>query len=106
VVEPPGHGDQLGRDGAIEIWATKARRALEAAVLVEDDAFAHERGPGQKVSETGGGATIFGEVHHGPVSHAQMAGDAEVPAHHVDEHRIAFGRPHRSEMADGPEADP
>src|SRR3546814_8238389 len=36
-------------------------------------------------------------------SRAQMAGDAQVTAHHVAELRIAFGRPHGGEMADRPE---
>src|SRR3546814_13288283 len=39
-------------------------------------------------------------------SRAQMAGDAQVTAHHVAELRIAFGRPHGGEIADRPEPEP
>ena len=53
VVEPAGDGDQFGRHGAVEVGTAKARGALEAAVLVEDDALADERGPGQEVREAG-----------------------------------------------------
>ena len=51
IVEPRGDGDQLGRRRDIEIRSAKLRRALERAVLVEDDAFAHQRRPGQEVGE-------------------------------------------------------
>ena len=39
VVEPRGDRDQLGRRGGVEIGPAKPRRALERAVLVEDDAL-------------------------------------------------------------------
>ncbi len=36
-------------------------------------------------------------------SHAEPTGDAQVAAHHVDEQRIAFGRPDGQAMTDQPE---
>ena len=41
-----------------------------------------------------------------PASDAEMAGDAQMAAHHVDEHRIALGRPDGGGMADHPEHEP
>src|SRR5690606_23253444 len=38
-------------------------------------------------------------------SHAQEAGNAQVPARDLDEHRIALRRPHRREVADHPKPD-
>ena len=70
VVEPRGDRDQLGGRRGIEIGTAESRRALERAVLVEDDAFAHERRPGQEVGEALRAAAIFGEVHHGSRPHA------------------------------------
>ena len=64
IVEPPGDADQFRRHGAIEIGTAEPRRALEAAVLVEDDAFFDERRPGEEVREARHRAAIFGEVHH------------------------------------------
>src|SRR5690606_38068390 len=51
VVEAASDRDQLGRHGGVEVGATEACRALEAAVLVEDDALSDERRPGQEVGE-------------------------------------------------------
>ena len=34
-----------------------------------------------------------------------MAGDAQMAAHHIDEHRIALGRPDGGEMADRPDGE-
>jgi len=81
IVQPPGDGDEFGRHRAIQIGAAEARRALEAAIFVEDDAFVDQRRPGQEIRETGRRAAIFGEVHHRAMSiewasHAEMAGDA------------------------------
>jgi hypothetical protein len=53
VVDAAGDGDQLGGDGGIQIGTAEARRALERAVLVEDDALGDERGPGQIVGKAG-----------------------------------------------------
>ena len=68
VVDAAGDRDQLGRHGGIQIGTAKARRALEAAVLVEDDAFRNERDPGQIVGKARSDATIFGKIHHVRVS--------------------------------------
>ena len=64
IVQPAGDGDQFGRHGAIEIRTAKFCRALELAVLVEDDALIDERRPGQEIREARIRAAIFGEVHH------------------------------------------
>src|SRR3546814_1908292 len=73
--------DLLGGRRRIQIGTTKLRRALEAAVLVEDDALGDQRGPGQEVSQMAGAVAIFGEVHHGErASDAQIGGIAEVAA--------------------------
>ena len=52
VVDAAGDGDQLGRDGGIEIGTSKPGSALERAVLVEHDAGSNESDPGQIVGET------------------------------------------------------
>ena len=108
IVEPAGDGDEFSRHRAIEIGTAKTRRALEAAILVEDNAFVDQRRPWQEIRETGRRAVIFGEVHHRAMSiewasDAEMAGDAQMAAHHIDEHRIALRRPNRGGMADDPE---
>ena len=56
---------QLGGCRAVEVRTTKPRRALKRAVLVEDDTFLHESGPGQKVGKTGRAMAVFGKVQHG-----------------------------------------
>src|SRR5699024_2010995 len=58
-------GDQLGRDGGIQIRTAKLRRSLKTPVLVQDDAGTDQRGPWQIVGEPGGGAAVFSKVHHG-----------------------------------------
>src|SRR3546814_13898100 len=62
VVEPAGDGDEFGRHRGIQVGTAKAGGALEAAVLVEDDALAHQRGPGPEVREAGCGPAIFVKV--------------------------------------------
>ena len=44
-----GDRDQFCRDGGIQIGTAKFGAALEAAVLVEDDALTYERDPRQIV---------------------------------------------------------
>src|SRR5690606_6989729 len=66
VVEAAGDRNQLSRYGGGEVGATEARRALEAAILVEDDALCDEGCPGQEVGEARRRAAIFSEVHHRP----------------------------------------
>ena len=51
VVQPGGDGDQLARRGAVQIGPAKARRALQAAVLVEHNALRHQGGPGKEVGQ-------------------------------------------------------
>src|SRR3546814_19553821 len=86
--------DLLGGRRRIQIGTTKLRRALEAAVLVEDDALRDQRGPGQEVSKMAGEVAIFGAVHNGErVSDAQIGGIAEVGEGDVGELRVALGRP-------------
>jgi hypothetical protein len=53
VVDPAGDGNEFGRHCGVEVGTAKTGGALEAAVLVEDDALADERGPGQEIGETG-----------------------------------------------------
>ena len=40
-----------------------------------------------------------------PPSHRQMTGDAQMPAAHLDEERIALRRPDGREMPDGPDGE-
>ena len=68
IVETAGDGDQFGGHGAVEVGAPEARGTLEAAVLVEDDAFAHQRYPGEEIGKPAMAAAVFGEVHHGAAS--------------------------------------
>ena len=64
VVEARRGGDQFGLGGAVEIGAAKARRALEAAILVEDDARRDQAGPRQIVGQQCRPLPVFGEVQH------------------------------------------
>src|SRR3546814_19006352 len=65
VVEAAGDPDQLCWNRAVEVRATEARGALDRAILVEDDAFAGERDPGQEIRQAGRGAAVFCKVHLG-----------------------------------------
>ena len=65
IVEARGDGDQFGSDGGFEVWTAKLRGPLQRSVLVQNDALADERGPGQEIREAAGGAAIFGKVQHG-----------------------------------------
>ncbi len=105
IVQPSDDGDEFGRHRAIEIGTAEPGGALEAAILVKDDTFVDQRRPGQEIRETRRWAAIFGEVHHRAMSierasDAEMAGDAQVAAHHIDEHRIALRRPNRGGVSD------
>jgi len=51
VVESAGDGDEFGRHRGVEVGTAKPGGTLEAAVLVENDALAGERGPGQEIRE-------------------------------------------------------
>src|SRR3546814_16445731 len=48
VVETAGDSDQLSRHGAVEVGPAEACGALQAAVLVEDNAFADQCDPGEE----------------------------------------------------------
>ena len=106
IVEAAGDRDQLGRYGAVEVRSAKACRALQAAVLVQYDAFADQRDPGKEVGEPGVTITIFGKVHHRcRSSDRQVAGDAQMLAHDVDELRIALGCPDGREVPHRPKGE-
>ena len=64
IVQTRGDGDELRLGGTVEVGTTVAQRALEGAVLVEDDAGPDEAGPRQVVAQTGGLLAVFGEVQH------------------------------------------
>src|SRR3546814_8462406 len=85
VVEAAGDPDQLCWNRAVEVRATEARGALERAILVEDDAFAGERDPGQEIRQAGRGAAVFCKVHHG-VSPQLRRSDGRGCADRSEEH--------------------
>ncbi|MNE39544.1 hypothetical protein D3C80_1335040 [compost metagenome] len=64
IVEAAGNGDQLSGHGAVEVRPPKAGGALEAAILVEHDAGADQRCPGQEVGKAAVAIAVFGEAHH------------------------------------------
>src|SRR3546814_18327566 len=85
VVEAAGDPDQLCWNRAVEVRATEARGALERAILVEDDAFAGERDPGQEIRQAGRGAAVCCKVHHGvspPLRRSYGRGCAAAGAQH------------------------
>ena len=107
IVQPPSDGDEFSRHRAIEIRTAEPRCALEAAILVEDDAFVDQRRPGQEIRETGAsGGDIRRGSSSGDASDAEMAGDAQMAAHHIDERGIALRRPNRGGVSDHPEHQP
>jgi hypothetical protein len=63
----------------------------------------HGFGPGQEIHQMRQGSTILTEVHHARASNGEMAGDAQMAAHHVDELRIALGGPDRGGLTENPE---
>ena len=65
IVDPRAGGDQFGLRRAFEVGTAEARRTLEAAILVEDDAGRHEAGPGQIVRQQCRTLAVFGQVQHG-----------------------------------------
>src|SRR3546814_13765456 len=90
VVEAAGDPDQLCWNRAVEVRATEARGALERAILVEDDAFAGERDPGQEIRQAGRGAAVFCKVHHG-VSPQLRRSDGRGRADAGEPHRRTAG---------------
>src|SRR5579871_1904511 len=103
VVEATRDADEFGRRGAVEVWSPETRRALEAAIFVEDDAFGDERRPRQEVGEARRLVAVFGEIEHQVTSRTEMGGIADVPAHHFDEERIPLRCPDRRHVADRPQ---
>src|SRR5712672_2891180 len=85
VVEPRCDADKFGRCGAVEVWSAEARRALQAAVLVENDTVCDQRCPGQEVREALRLVAIFAEIEHRVTSRTEMGGIADVPTHNFDE---------------------
>src|SRR3546814_10827084 len=61
VVETAGDSDQLSRHGAVEVGPAEACGAMQAAVLVEDNAFADQCDPGEEVGEPSIAVAIFCE---------------------------------------------
>src|SRR6266404_1995778 len=103
VVEPRRDADQFGRRGAVEVWSPEARRALKAAVLVEDDTVCDQRRPRQEVRKALRLVAIFAEIEHRVTSRTKMGGVAHVPAHHLDEQRVALRGPDGSHVAERPQ---
>src|SRR5258708_7646651 len=106
VVEPRRDADQFGRCGAVEVRSPEPRRALEAAILVEDDTFADQRHPGQEVREALRLVAIFSEIEHHVTSRTEMGRIAHVPAHHLHEQRVALRGPDGSHVAERPQHEP
>src|SRR5882672_2081436 len=103
IVQPAGDADEFRRHGGIQVRPPKLRRALKRAILVEDDALVDQSGPGQKIHQMRYGSTILSEIHHARASNGEMAGNAQMAAHHVDELRIALRGPDRGGLTENPE---
>src|SRR5215471_14190333 len=106
VVEPRRDADKFGRCGAVEVRSPEPRRALQAAVLVENEAVCDQRCPGQEVRETLRLVAIFAEIEHRVTSRIEMGGIAHVPAHHFDEQGVALRGPDGSHVAERPQHEP
>src|SRR5712664_2692125 len=103
VVQSAGDADQFRWHCGIQIRPTKLGRALKRAILVEDDALVDQSGPGQEIHQMRYGSTILSEVHHARASNGEMAGDAQMAAHYVDELRIALCGPDGGGLTENPE---
>src|SRR5467141_418277 len=105
VVQPAGDADEFRWHRGIQIRPPEPCRALKRAILVEDDALVDQSGPGQEIHQMRYGSTILSEVHHARclASNGEMAGDAQMAAHHVDELRIALRGPDRGGLTENPE---
>ena len=64
VVGPRAGGDQLRFRRGFEIGTAEPQRALEAAILVEDDAGCDQRRPGEMVRQSVGPVAVFDKVQH------------------------------------------
>src|SRR6266851_9962089 len=105
VVQPAGDADQFRWHRGIQIRPAKLGRALKRAILVENDAVVDQSGPGQEIHQMRYGPAILSEVHHARclASNGEMAGNAQMAAHHVDEQRIALRGPDRGGLTENPE---
>src|SRR6266849_144959 len=106
VVEPRRDADQFGRRGTIEVRSPKARCALEAAILVKDDAVSDQRRPRQEIRKAVRLVAIFGEIEHHVTSRTEMSRIAHVPAHYLDEQGVALRGPDRGHVAERPQHEP
>src|SRR5262249_47166233 len=82
------------------------RRALQAAVLVENDTIGDQGCPGQEVREALRLFAIFSEIEHHFTSRSKMGRIAHVAPHHFDEQRVALGGPDRGHVAKRPQPKP
>src|SRR6266436_4362247 len=64
-----------------------------------------QSGPAQEIHQMRQGSPILAKVHHVRclASNGEMAGDAQMAAHHVDEQRIALRGPDRGGLTENPE---
>ncbi len=65
VVQARGRGDEFALRCTVEVRPAKARRALEAAVLVQHHARRDQPRPRQPIGKQCGTLVVFGEVQHG-----------------------------------------
>src|SRR5215468_4820596 len=106
IVEPCRDADQFGRRGAVEVGSSETRRALQAAILVEDDAVGDQRRPWQEVRKALRLVAIFGEIEHRVTSQPEMGRIAHMPPDHVDEQWIALRGPDCGHVAERPQHEP
>ena len=103
IIKSTGNGNELGRYGGVQIGSPEIGGPLERTILIEDNARGNEGGPWQEVSEARRRIAIFSKVHHGQPHTPKEAGDAQVPAHHVDEQGIALRCPDRQSVTNHPQ---
>src|SRR6266853_2793235 len=106
VIEPGRDADQFGRCGAVEVRSPETRCALQAAILVEDDTVCDQRRPGQKIRQALWFVAIFSEIEHHVTSRTEVDRIAHVPAHHLDEQRVALRGPDGGHVAERPQHEP
>ena len=64
LVHARGDGNQFFRRRTFEVWTAISDRALQAAILVEDNAGRDQAGPFEMVGERGRAGAVFSEVQH------------------------------------------
>ena len=62
IVDPPASGHQLLFGAAGQVRAAEGDSLLQGAILVDDQAFAEEEGPGQQIGQDGRTALIFADA--------------------------------------------